>query len=208
MDSTLKHMLSRDSIIVKQDTELSNIILGFDAANRYIIFDPSGEVLGSAAEEGSGVGGWLVRQFLQSRRPCTLHIYNPQGQEIITGKKPFRFLFSEMSTVVDDQNIGTARRRFNILKRKYEIDVAGSSGPSGFNIESSIFQFGRHSFDVTKNGLVVAKITKKFEGMMKMAFTQADTFSITFHDKNLTLEERNVLLLTLFLIDYDVFEQR
>jgi len=205
MDSTLKHMLSRDAIIVKQDTELGNVILGFDAANRYIIFDPSGEVLGNAAEEGSGVGGWLVRQFLQSRRPCTLHIYNPQGQEIITGKKPFRFMFSEMSTIVGDQNIGVARRRFNILKRKYSIDVEGSSG---FQIESSIFQFGRHSFDVTKNGLVVAKITKKFEGMLKMAFTQADTFSITFHDKNLTLEERNVLLLTLFLIDYDVFEQR
>ncbi len=205
MNSTLEHMLSRETIIVKQDTELTNIILGFDAANRYILFDPSGEVLGNAAEEGSGVGGWLMRQFLQSRRPCTLHIYDTQGQEITTGKKPFKFLFSEMNTIVNQQNIGCARRRFNMLNRKYSI---GASGSSGFEITSSIFQFGKHSFDITKNGLVVAKITKKFEGIMKMAFTQADTFSITFHDKNLTLEERCVLLLTLFLIDYDVFEQR
>ena len=113
-------------------------------------------------------------------------------------------MFSEMSAIVGDQTLGRTRRRFKMLKRKYTIDVQGTPG---FEIQSSVFQFGKHTFDVKRNGLVVATIAKKFEGIMKMAFTQADTFSITFTDKNLTLEERCTLLFTLFLIDFDVFEQ-
>ena len=204
MNEHLQHMLTRDTIIVKQDTELSNIVLQIDAANRYLLFDPSGESLGIAAEESGGVGGWFMRQFLENNRPCTLHIYDQQGQEIATGKKPFRFMFSEMSAMIGGQTLGRTRRRFKMLKRKYTIDVQGTTG---FEIQSSPFQFGKHTFDVKRNGLVVATISKKFEGLMKMAFTQADTFSITFTDKNLTLEERCTLLFTLFLIDFDVFEQ-
>ena len=204
MNEQLQHMLTHDTIIVKQDTELSNIVLQIDAANRYLLFGPSGEPLGIAAEESSGVGGWFMRQFLENKRPCTIHIYDKQGQEIATGKKPFRFIFSEMSAIVGDQTLGRTRRRFKMLKRKYTIDVQGTTG---FEIQSSVFQFGKHTFDVKRNGLVVATIAKKFEGIMKMAFTQADTFSITFTDKNLTLEERCTLLFTLFLIDFDVFEQ-
>jgi uncharacterized protein YxjI len=110
-----------------------------------------------------------------------------------------------MSALLDGQIVGRSRRRFKILKRKYTIEVQGGSI---FEINSGIFQIGKHTFDVTRNNSVVATITKQFEGMMKMAFTQADTFSIHFKDNNLTLQERCTLLFTLFLIDFDVFEQR
>ena len=59
-----------------------------------------------------------------------------------------------------------------------------------------------------RNGVLVASIRKKFEGYLRMAFTQADNFSIEFIDKSLTLEERYTLFATLFLIDFDVFEQK
>jgi len=49
---------------------------------------------------------------------------------------------------------------------------------------------------------------KRYEGALKMMFTQADTFTIEFIDDNLTLEERYTLLATTFLIDYDCFEQK
>ena len=59
-----------------------------------------------------------------------------------------------------------------------------------------------------KNGVHVATIMKRYEGAMKMIFTQADTFTIEFIDNNLTLDERFTLLATTFLIDYDCFEQK
>ena len=110
-----------------------------------------------------------------------------------------------MTAVVGGQSLGRARRRFKILKRKFTIEVGGVET---FDIESSIFQLGKLTFDVTRNGQKIATISKNFEGFLKMAFTQADTFSIQFHDQNLTLQERFTLFITLFLIDYDVFEQR
>ena len=57
MSAELQHLLMRDAIVVKQEVELANVIIGFDAANRYSLSDPSGEFLGSAAEQGGGVGG-------------------------------------------------------------------------------------------------------------------------------------------------------
>ena len=204
MNEYLQQMLTRNAIIVKQETEMSNVALQIDAANRYGLFDPSGEALGMANEISGGVGGWFMRQFLEKNRPCTIVIYDKQGQEIASGKKPFRFIFSEISAKIGEQTLGRARRRFSALKRKYTIDVEGAPG---FEIKSSIFQFGNYTFDVTKNGQVVATIAKKFEGVLKRAFTQADTFSIEFKDESLTLEERCTLLFTLFLIDFDVFEQ-
>jgi hypothetical protein len=61
MNEALKDMLTQDAIIVKQDMEVSNIVLGIDAANRYSLFDSNGQSLGIAAEESSGAGGWLIR---------------------------------------------------------------------------------------------------------------------------------------------------
>ncbi len=205
MNEALKNMLSNEAIIVKQDVELANALLSIDAANRYILMDANGQNLGIAAEESSGVGGFLLRQFLNNNRPCNLHIYDNQGVQIATGKKPFRFMFTEMSATTDGVLVGRTRRRFNMMKRKYTIDIDGSSG---FEIQSSLFQWGKVDFKVTRNNSVVAVISKKYEGIMKMAFTQADTFSIVFKDKNLTLNERFTLLFTLFLIDFDVFEQK
>ena len=119
--------------------------------------------------------------------------------------KPFRFIFTEMSALDGNVEVGRAKR-VGLIKRNYVISVGGVGG-SVFNIESSLFQWRRFNFDVTRNGVVIASIKKKFEGFMKMAFTQADNFSIQFHDKNLTLQERYTLFATLFLIDFDVFEQ-
>ena len=157
---------------------------------------------------GGGAGGFILRQMFNNARACKLQIFDPQGQEIGLIDKPFRFIFSEMAAIgKNTQGMGEVGRvkRVSMITRNYTISVGGVNQ---FSIKSSLFQFGRFKFDITRNGIVVASIAKKYEGFMKMAFTQADNFSIQFFDKNLTLEERYSLFATLFLIDFDVFEQR
>ena len=163
---------------------------------------------GSVVEVGGGAGGFILRQMFNNARACKLQIFDPQGQEIGLIDKPFRFIFSEMAAIgKNTQGMGEVGRvkRVSMITRNYTISVGGVNQ---FSIKSSLFQFGRFKFDITRNGIVVASIAKKYEGFMKMAFTQADNFSIQFFDKNLTLEERYSLFATLFLIDFDVFEQR
>lgn len=205
MSAQLQHMLMRDAVIVRQEKEIANIIIGFDSANKYGLFGESGEPLGNALEEGGGFGGTILRQLFGNMRSVKLHVYDGQGQEIATGIKPFRFMFQEMTGTVAGQSFGRTRRRFKILKRKYTIEVGGVDT---FEIQSSIFQLGSLTFDVTRNGQKVATISKKWKGLLTEMFTQADSFSIQFHEPAMTLQERVTLFFTLFLIDYDVFEQK
>jgi uncharacterized protein YxjI len=205
MSEQLQHMLMRNAIVVKQEKEMANILVGFDSANKYSLHGENGEALGSAMEEGGGFGGAILRQMFGNMRSLTLHVYDAQGQEIASGKKPFRFMFQEITGSVGGQVMGRSRRRFKMLKRRYTIDVGGVDT---FEINSSIFQLGSLTFDVTKGGVHVATISKKWKGLLTEMFTQADTFSIQFVDANLTLQERATLFFTLFLIDYDVFEQK
>ena len=204
MNPQLQNILGHDSIIVQQSMEAISIVFGIDKANKYDIFAANGQKIGTAEEVSGGAGGFIVRQFLKNSRACTVQFFDAQGQVIGQAKKPFRFFFSEMAAIGDNTEVGNVRRR-NLFLRNYTISVGGIEQ---FDIQSSLFQWKRFKFDVTRNGVVVATIAKKFEGFMKMAFTQADNFSIQFHDKNLTLEERYTLFMTLFLIDFDVFEQK
>jgi hypothetical protein len=205
MNPQLQNILMQDAIIVQQATEMVNILLNIDTANNYELYAPTGHKLGSVAEISGGAGGFILRQLFNNARACKLQICDPQGMVIGHANKPFRFIFTEMSALDGNVEVGRAKR-VSLIKRNYVISVGGVGG-SVFQIESSLFQWRRFNFDVTRNGVVVASIKKKFEGFMKMAFTQADNFSIQFHDKNLTLEERYTLFATLFLIDFDVFEQ-
>jgi hypothetical protein len=204
MNPQLQNILEQDAVIVQQAMEVSNIVLGIDSANKYDLLAGNGQKVGTAAEISGGAGGFIVRQLFNNKRPCTVQFFDTQGQEIGKAKKPFRFFFSEMAAISNDIEVGSVRRR-SFIRRNYTISVGGNVQ---FDIQSSLFQWKRIKFDVTRNGVVVATIAKKFEGFMKMAFTQADNFSIQFHDKNLTLEERYTLFMTLFLIDFDVFEQQ
>jgi len=208
MNPQLQQMLMQDAIIVQQAIEMGNVLLGIEGSNKYDVFGPTGHKLGAVAEVSGGAGGFILRQIFNSARACKLQIFDMQGQEIGLIDKPFRFIFSEMVAIgKNTEGMGEVGRvkRVGLIARNYTISVGGVNQ---FSIKSSLFQFGRIKFDVTRNGIVVASIAKKYEGFMKMAFTQADNFSIQFFDKNLTLEERYSLFATLFLIDFNVFEQR
>ena len=208
MNPQLQQMLMQDAIIVQQATEMGNVLLGIEGSNKYDVYGPTGHKLGAVAEVSGGAGGFILRQIFNNARACKLQIFDMQGQEIGLIDKPFRFIFSEMAAIgKNTEGMGEVGRvkRVGLIARNYTISVGGVNQ---FSIKSSLFQFGRIQFDITRNGIIVASIAKKYEGFMKMAFTQADNFSIQFFDKNITFEERYTLFATLFLIDFDVFEQR
>ncbi len=125
------------------------------------------------------------------------------GIEIAEMRKPFRLIYSEITATIAGQEIGRAKRT-SWIGRNYGISV---KGVPTFRISSSLFQWRDFRFDVTKGGVHVATIMKRYEGALKMIFTQADTFTLEFHDSSLSLEERFTLLATTYLIDFDCFEQ-
>ena len=202
MDKQLQNMLMQQAIVVHQEVELSNVLVGFDSANKYSLHAPNGQKLAQSAETG-GVGGFFLRQIFRNSRAANVKVFGMNGAEIAEMRKPFNFIFSEITATIDGQEIGRAKR-LSWIGRNYGISVLGV--PT-FTISSSLFQWKNFRFNVMKGGIHVATIMKRYEGALKMMFTQADTFTIEFHDSSLSLEERFTLLGTTYLIDFDCFEQ-
>ena len=203
MDQQLQSMLMQPAIVVNQEVELSGVLVGFDSANKYSLHAPNGQKLAQSAETG-GVGGFFLRQIFRNSRAADVKLFGMNGAEIAEMRKPFRFIFAEIAATIGGQEIGRAKR-LSWFGRNYGISVMGV--PT-FTISSSLFQWRDFRFNVMKGGVHVATIMKRYEGALKMIFTQADTFTIEFHDSSLSLEERFTLLGTTYLIDFDCFEQR
>jgi|TARA_B100001741_G_scaffold313503_1_gene319998 hypothetical protein len=203
MDKQLQNMLMQQAIVVHQEVELSDVLVGFDSANKYSLHAPNGQKLAQSAETG-GVGGFFLRQIFRNSRAANVKVFGMNGAEIAEMRKPFKFIFAEMAATIGGQEIGRAKR-LSWFGRDYGISVMGV--PT-FTISSSLLQWKNFRFNVMKGGVHVATIMKRYEGALKMIFTQADTFTIEFHDSSLSLEERFTLLGTTYLIDFDCFEQR
>ena len=193
----------QQAIVVHQKVELSNVLIGLDMANEYSLHAPNGQKLAQSAETG-GFGGFISRQLFNNARAANVKLFGMNGAEIAEMRKPFRFIFAEIAATIGGQEIGRAKR-LSWFGRNYGISVMGV--PT-FTISSSLFQWRDFRFNVMKGGVHVATIMKRYEGALKMMFTQADTFTIEFHDSSLSLEERFTLLATTYLIDFDCFEQR
>ena len=57
-------------------------------------------------------------------------------------------------------------------------------------------------------GEEVARVTKQWGGIMREAFTDADTFRVQFHKESLDQQFRMLTLAAAFAIDLDFFESK
>jgi uncharacterized protein YxjI len=64
------------------------------------------------------------------------------------------------------------------------------------------------TFPVKKGDRQVACILKKWSGIGKEAFTDADTFLVRFEDAGLSENERRLLVMAALAIDFDFFEKK
>ena len=188
-------------ILVHQSKEWSEILLGFEAKNRFEIRDDSGHRIGRAAEEAKGLGAWFLRNLLGHCRRASIHLYDGLGQRVGRGEKPFRFFFHRMDVYDGDQHIGAIQRRWSFFHRTFAVENA--AGEEVMQIVSPLFRIW--TFRLLFGGREVGAIRKKWGGVLREMFTDADTFGVEF-DPNLPSEVRRILLVATFLIDFTCFE--
>jgi uncharacterized protein YxjI len=189
-----------ESLIVSQKKEWAEILTSFETRNRYVVSDLEGNELMYAAEVNTG---FLSRNFLQTIRPWTIQVLDLQGQMQLSVQKPFKFYFHRVS-VSDDQGreLGVIQRRFSWLRRIYSVQT--TDGQELYQLFGPILH--PWTFRVLKDGQEVGKITKKWSGLLKESFTDADTFGITYQ-ADLSPEHKDLLLGAVFLIDFVHFEK-
>lgn len=195
-------LLEQDRVMIRQVKEWAEILLSFETRNRYELQTANGAVIGYAAEEARGLGAVLARNFLGHLRATTIHVYDSSRREILRGEKPFRFYFHRMEVFEGDRKIGAVERRFSFFHRVFAIEDA--TGHEVLRIESPFLRIW--TFKLLDGEREIGRISKRWSGLLREAFTDADTFGIEFPVKGMGDQIRKILLVATFLVDFVCFE--
>jgi len=193
---------STGQIIIRQVKEWSEILVGFEARNRFEILAPDGTRLGYAAETGTGMGRALSRNLLGRLRQCTVRIYDPDQRELGRGEKAFRWYFHRMEVFDGDRKLGAIQRQFSILNRRFTVE--GPDGAPLLAVVSPLFRIW--TFKILLAGQEVGRIRKKWGGVLREMLTDADTFGLDLGSAILPEDTKKLLLVGVFLIDFVCFE--
>lgn len=192
------------ALIIHQHKEWGEIVFGFETRNKYTVMDSMNHLLFEAEEEGGSFTTVLKRIFLTRWRPFTMDLFTSEGEGVFCLKRPFRFYFHEIEIRTSNGiPLGTVRRRFSLVRRIYS--VLDRNGNEIFRLFGPILH--PWTFLIRKeNEEEIGKITKKWSGLLKETFTDADNFGVTF-PRDLPLEKKALLLGAVFLIDFVHFEK-
>ena len=197
----MEKLKSLNSLVVSQKKEWGEILSGFETKNKYVVSDETGKAMYYAAEEGGSI---LLRWFLKALRPFTLVVLTDSNQVLLRVKRPFRFFFHEADIVdYQDKSLGVLRKRFSLLRRKYS--VLDSTGKEIFQLFGPILK--PWTFIIKNNDVEYGKITKKWSGLLKEGFTDADNFGVVF-PKEWDVKLKALFLGAVFLIDFVHFENK
>ncbi len=198
-----KQIALTNTLFVQQKRELFELV-GFETRNKYQILDESNQVVGYCAEQGKGLLGFLFRQFLGHWRRFELHFFSPEKQVVLISKHPFRFFFQRIE-VFDSkgQLIGAIQQRFGILTKKFDIEDA--RGQALFQMRSGLFSIW--TFPITRGGREIAKISKKWGGILKEVFTDSDKFQVQL-DPSMSAIEKHLVLVASVFVDLQYFERK
>ncbi len=188
------------TLAVSQKKEWGEILSGFETKNKYAVMDGMGQTLYLAAEDG---GSFLLRTLLKGYRPFTVVVVDPQGQEVLRVKRPFRFIF-QRAEIFDAQGelLGTVEKQFTLMRRVYT--VSNAQGEEIFQLFGPILK--PWTFQIRNGEVEYGKITKKWSGLMKEGFTDADNFGILFPE-DWDVRLKALFMGIVFLIDFVHFER-
>ena len=197
----MQELASATGLVVSQRKEWGEILSGFETKNRYAVQDLSGNLVYQAAEED---GSMLLRMFLKALRPFSMAILTQSGQRVLSVVRPFRFYFHHADVYdAGGRLLGSIQRRFSLVRRIYS--VSDASGREAFELFGPILH--PWTFQIRQGGVECGKITKKWSGLGKEMFTDADNFAVTF-PAEWHVEVKALFLGAVFLIDFVHFENK
>jgi uncharacterized protein YxjI len=191
-------MINEDFLIIKQQVEWLESFTSYETENRYAILNQHGDEQYFAEERSS----FWARMFLPSQRPLDIEVFNNYGNQVMAIRKPFRFFVPEIKVYNEnDKSVSIVKKKFWSIRRTFF--VYDNSGNEIYKIIGPIFH--PWTFKIMKDGKELGKISKKWSGIGKEMFTDADTFNVQFPN-DASDEEKKIFVGATFLIDLMYFE--
>ncbi len=186
-------------LMISQRVELLESMTGFETANRYSVMTVDGDTLLYAQEESST----LSRMFLRGRRPLTIRVMDTDGNDLLIASRGFFWFFSHLNVSdASGRSLGSLTRRFSFPTRRFTVE--DSRGRAISEVRGPMLR--PTTFMVYQQETEVARITKQWSGLLKEAFTDADTFRLELRDQKMDGDFSLLMLATAFAIDLDFFE--
>jgi len=163
-------LLARERLVVHQRAKL------FELNNQFRIFDESGAQIGAVEQVDQSALHKVARIFsnLDAALPITLEVQDASGVGVLRILKPW---FRITCSVVQPGGVvvGTVRKRIRLGKARFEL-----ADPAGQTLGSVVAQNWRaRDFSVRDAADVeVARVNKKWAGLGKELFTDADNYVI------------------------------
>lgn len=203
MSDMLAIVQQSSELMIVQRRELAELF-GIETRNKYSI-EAGGAQFAFAAEQGKGGLAFLARMFLGHFRTFEIHFFDNQRQLVMRALHPFRFLFQRLEVTTSEGRIlGAIQQRFAIFSKKF--DVTDASGRVVLSVSSPIWRPWTFVFE--RDGRALARVEKKWTGILTEAFTDADRFRVCFESPELGLEERALVLAAGIFIDLQYFERK
>jgi len=192
-----------NELMIVQRRELAEL-LGIETRNKYAI-EANGVQVGFAAEQGKGGLAFLARMFFGHWRTFEIHFFDEARKLVLRALHPFRFFFQRLEVSgADGRLLGAIQQRFSILSKRF--DVTDASERVLLTVSSPIWRPWTFAFE--RQARTLARVEKKWSGLLREAFTDADRFRVTFDGGELSPDERSLVLAAAVFIDLQFFERK
>ncbi|PAA87541.1 hypothetical protein BOX15_Mlig000592g5 [Macrostomum lignano] len=220
MPPALQYLASLDQILIKQQKEMIEILIGWETANKYIVLNNVGQQVFFAKEDSSTCD----RQCLGAQRPFEMLVTDNTGQEVIHISRPYKCMcygqcFSCAKCCLDKvtveappgRMVGTVTQVYEGCSANYTIqDAQGNTvllirGPSycACHCPGDDIPFALMTTDGNNE---IGKVSRQWSNLLQEYFTDADNFGITF-PMDLHVDIKATILGACFLIDFMYFER-
>jgi uncharacterized protein YxjI len=150
----------------------------FEMRNQYTLTDEDGHVIGSVQQVGQSAFTFLARLIsdMDVSLPVTLDVADSDGVLQLRLHKPW-FRFRVTVKNADGAVLGHVRKRIRLGKAVFTV-----TGPRGEPIGRLLAENWRsRDFRLEATaGQEVARVTKKWRGLLTEVFTDADSYAVTF----------------------------
>lgn len=190
---------------MRQKKRWAEILFDWESKNSYVVKGAGLENAFQVVEQGQGLGELLSRVLLGPMRPFESHVEDGRsGRTVLQLRRRFRFVFQRLEIFdADGVLLGAIERRWSWLRRIYVIE-----DPAG-RVVGDVFGplLSPWTFELRSGGRQFGTIRKRWGGVFKEAFSDADDFTIEFGG-DATPEEKLFALATAVLVDVVHFERK
>ncbi|MET0287106.1 MAG: phospholipid scramblase-related protein [Polyangiales bacterium] len=167
-------------LTVRQKKRWLEILLSFEFKNSYDVHDEQGRASLAVKEQGSGLLSFLKRMFLGPLRPFRVHVDDVEsGLTVLALERRFRFVFHRLEVFsIDGKFLGAVQKKWSWFRRIYHIE--SNEGRPLAELFGPIFK--PWTFEIRLGERVVGVIQKRWSGLSKEFFTDADNFGIELTD--------------------------